>query len=445
MIRKKISAKFLPGRTILFALVSSIVVGTLLLSLPCSQNVPVSLLDTFFTATSVTCVTGLLTVPLTDFTPFGHGVILILMQIGGLGLVTMSLFLVSLFFDLGFGTQIIAGQLMEFESFKNIKQILKFIISFTFIGEAIGACILFLLLLPHYQVNDALFHAVFLSVSAFCNAGLTLFVHGMTGFQHSPGILVTLFFLMLFGGIGFITLHELFSYAAAIRAQKRCTLSLHSKIVLYSTCMIFCCSALVFWSIEQDSTITHLQPINACINTLFNALSVKSTGFLTVAACDLHFATLLMIMIVAFIGSAPGSTGSGIKTTTFAIFIATIKTAIMGRASVEIRGRKIPLDQVYKALAIISLSAAWIILTTFCILITDPAWEFLDILFEVVSAFATLGISLGTTPYLSTMGKFFIILTMIVGRVGSLTLVIAFKKPSDVREFSYPEERVILN
>jgi trk system potassium uptake protein TrkH len=149
-------------------------------------------------------------------------------------------------------------------------------------------------------------------------------------------------------------------------------------------------------------------------------------------------------MLYAFIGSSPGSTGSGIKTTTFAIFVGTVKAAVVGKTSVELQGRRIAQDQVFKALAITVLSLSWIIVATFCLLITEKGWEFLDILFEVVSAFATIGLSMGLTPYLSVTGKLFIIITMIIGRIGPLTMVLALRKKMDKAEYMYPEERIML-
>ena len=160
---------------------------------------------------------------------------------------------------------------------------------------------------------------------------------------------------------------------------------------------------------------------------------------------ELHLATLFIVMIISFIGSSPGSTGSGIKTTTFAVVLATIHAAISGHTSVEMKGRRIPKDQVFKALAVLSLSMGWILIVTFCMLLTESSWEFFDILFEVVSAFATLGISTGITPSLTISGKLLISFTMIVGRIGSLTLLLAMmRRRKDVHEYEYPEERIML-
>lgn len=443
MARKKI-AKFSPGRIILYSLLGTIILGTLLLSLPIAQRQPVSLLDIFFTATSVTTVTGLIVQPLTHFTLFGQLIIFLLLQIGGLGLITMTLFIISLFVNFGLTTQLLVGQMLELESWKNIRELIIFIIKIAFLTEIIGAIVTFIAIYNDFPLHHALFYALFHSVSAFCNAGLSLFPDGMAGYQDNSFLLVTTMFLMLIGGLGFITIHEIMSYIESLRSKKRFCLSLNSKIVLYAIVVLFSSFAISFWFLERPHTLRHLPWHLAFINTLFNALSYKSTGFSTVSAVDLQFATLFLTMIISFIGSSPGSTGSGIKTTTLTIFLATIKSAITGKPDVEIRNRNIAKDQVNKALAIITLSVAWICFTTFCLLITEPHWEFLDILFEVVSAFATLGLSTGVTPYLSTTGKLFISLTMIIGRIGALTFLLALRKHSEPKDFSYPKERVML-
>ncbi len=186
--------------------------------------------------------------------------------------------------------------------------------------------------------------------------------------------------------------------------------------------------------------------IGSTVNCLFYAVSFKSTGFLTAPLLELQLATLFLILFISFIGSAPGSTGSGIKITTLAIFIATIKSAISGKTIVELRGRTIPQDQVYKAIAILTISILFILLATFCLLITEKKWSFFDLLFEATSAFTTLGITTGVTPTLSLIGKILIIVCMVIGRIGSFTLILALKlkKKKDTAPFKYPEERVML-
>lgn len=304
--------------------------------------------------------------------------------------------------------------------------------------------ITFFVIYKDYSLLQAVFLSVFHSISSFCDAGLSLFPNGMISFNNNPAMLISTAVLMLFGGLGFITWHELLSYAKAVFYKKRRFLSLYSKIVLSTTVILITTTSILYWILERNNTFADMSPPLAFLNTIFNAIASRSTGFTSIPTNELHVATLFMVMIIAFIGSSPGSTGSGIKTTTFAVFLATIKAAIIGKDAVQIKGRRIPKDQVYKAIAIISLSLGWVIITTFCLLITESRFEFFDIAFEVVSAFATLGMSTGITPHLSIIGKLFIIITMIIGRIGSLTVMLALRRKLEPQEFQYPEERVML-
>lgn len=443
------SARFIeriaPGRTILVSLVCTIILGALLLALPAARYHHVPFIDLLFTATSATCVTGLLTIPINAFTPFGHFIVLCLIQIGGLGLITMTIFVISMFMQVGYGTQILAGQLLELESWKNIKSLLFFIIKVTLTAECIGTLITYFCISSYASVKKTLFVSLFHAVSSFCNAGFTLFNPSMAPFQSDIKMLFITALLMISGGIGFIVILEIINYIHAYFFQrKRGHISLSTKIVLTLTTFLWLTATLMYWTLERDNVFAMLSPLIAAANAAFMGVSTKSTGFLTIQPSQLHVATLFFMLLMAFIGSSPGSTGSGIKTTTFAIFLATIAAAVSARTSVEIKGRRIARDQVYKALAIIALASMWIVIMTFFMLITERGWEFFDIFFEVVSAFATLGVSTGITQNLTTFGKCFIMLTMIIGRIGPLTVVIALRRRKEVHEYEFPEERVML-
>lgn len=447
MSNKKL-AHFSPGRTFFLSIFATIVIGTLLLALPAARTTSIAFIDLFFTATSATCVTGLFTVPLENFTTFGHCILLILIQIGGLGLITLSLFLMSLFVNLGMATQLMAGQILELESWENIKKILVFIICITIVAESLGALSIYSILQHDYPTSRAWFLAIFHAVSSFCNAGITLFSDGLNNYGTNHIMLLTTTALMFIGSLGFVTWFEIMQYCKATVRRKRYAFSLHSKIIMYGSITLIVASVMILWLLEYNNSLANLSFGHALNTTLFQAVSYKSAGFAIGDINELHLATLFLISMIGFIGSAPGSTGSGIKITTLAIFLATMKAAISGKTSVEIKGRRIVVDQIYKAIAIVLSSLAWIALTTFFLLITEKNWHFMDLFFETVSAFATLGLSTGVTASLSLVGKIFIILSMIIGRIGSLSLIIALKKATDKKteqkEFLYPEERVML-
>ena len=436
---------FSPGRIILLSFFGIISLGTLLLALPAARTEWIPLLDLFFTATSVTCVTGAFTVPLAKFTFFGHCVLLGLMQVGGIGLITLSIFLLSLFVDLGLATTFMAVQLLEVETWKNIRRFIVSVVIVTLIAELLGAIAIFSAIKADLPRGQAIFVAIFQSVSAFCNAGISLLDQGMQHYSNNYTILGTTGLLMLVGGLGFIAWNELMHYLGSLFTKKRFAFSLHSKIILYSTVILLSISTALIFVLEYGKSFANMSLPASGAHALFQAISFRSTGFLTVPVDQLHLATILFIMIIGFIGSSPGSTGSGIKLTVFVIFLATIRTVVTGRSSVHIRGRRIATDQAFKAVTIVALGLMWIVLTIFCLLITESHFSFMNVVFETVSAFTTLGLSTKTAT-LSSLGKILIILSMIVGRIGSLTLVLALKrKPKEPTGFSYPEERVMLS
>ncbi len=435
-----------PGRSILLSLIFTIFIGTVLLSMPIAHTRTLPFIDVLFTSASVTCVTGLETVPFESFTTLGHIIILLLIQIGGLGIITMSLFLMSFFVDLGIATQWMAGQLLELKSWKDVKKILAFIIALTFAFECAGALLIFASIYHQYPIGQAIFYSIFHAVASFCNAGITPFPYSMQTHIAQPLVLIVTMILMLSGGLGFIAWREIIQRLSNRKERKRNRqFSLHTRLVLYTTLLLVVGSLLVWGLLEWNAAFAGLPLPLKLLNTVFNAISSRGPGFYTVHISQLHIATVFTIMITAFIGSSPGSTGSGIKTTTFAIFLATIRATIMGRSSVELLGRRIAHEQINKAMAIISLSLTWIAIATFCLLISETEYSFLPIFFEVISAIATLGISMGITASLSLFSKTVIIATMIIGRIGSLTLMLALRKRREGAEFSYPEERVMMS
>ncbi|HRN77806.1 MAG TPA: potassium transporter TrkG [Candidatus Dependentiae bacterium] len=434
-----------PGRILLLSIITTILLGTICLLLPISRVTSVPLIDLFFTATSATCVTGLFTISLDQFTFFGQAVILALIQIGGLGLITMTVFLITLFVNIGMGAQLMAGQILEIDSWNNVKRLLLFIIILTLGTELIGALLIYNAI-DHASIDHAWFYALFHAVSSFCNAGITTTIK-MIDYQRNWLMLAATIMLMFCGGFGFVTWREILRRIQAYIGKKRYKFSLHSKLIIYVSIMLIIIFSIIFWILEHDNTLLDLNVPLSILNSVFHAVSFKSTGFVTMVPIQLQLATLLMIMISGFIGSSPGSTGSGIKITTFSVFLATIKAAITGKTSTEIQGRQIPLEQVYKAIAIIAFGFTCIIFTTFCLLITEKNTPFLTILFESVTAFTNLGISLGLTSHLSPIGKAFIIMNMIVGRIGSLTLILGLKfrkRTESTTRIKYPEERVML-
>lgn len=434
-----------PGRTILLSVIIAIVLGALLLMLPAAQAKYVSILDCFFTSTSSVCVTGVLTVDFDSFTLWGKIVILGLIQIGGIGLLTLTLFLASIFLNIGLSTQLMISQIFELENWRETKRTLFFIIIFTFLAELLGAILIYFAITSSGGCEQPLFQSIFHSISSFCSAGLGCFGNNMVQFKDNIPLLSITGLLILAGTIGFITWYELINLAINKIRHQRYNLSLTTKVVITVSTILIICMTLLLIVLEGPANFQNKPWYTIVINMLFNAVSYRSTGFTTVDVNLMQKATLFLIIMYSFIGSAPISTGSGVKVTTFALFLATIKSVIMGRSSVEIKGRKIPQDLIFKAMAILALSLCWIVISTFCLLLTERNNSFINIFFEAVSSFTTLGLATEMTPYLSQAGKFIIMLNMFIGRVGSLTLLLALKVKSDKTEFQYPEERLIIS
>jgi trk system potassium uptake protein TrkH len=432
-----------PGRTVLLSIFATICLGTLLLLLPAAQRVPISPLDCFFTATSATCVTGALTVPFESFTLFGKLIILLLIQVGGIGLLTLTLFLVSLFLNVGLSTQLVIGQILELESWRTTRQVLFFIIAFTLVLECIGAGIIYQLIKHQYTRPDALFHAIFHSISSFNNAGLSSFGQSMLSFSTNISMLVITALLMIGGSFGFITWYELFLYGKSRLEHKRFHLSLTTRVVLFMNALVITVATLLLIALEGPGSC--LRWPTTLINMFFNAIAYRSTGFTTLNTATVQQATVFFIIMYSLIGAAPASAGGGLKITTFTLFLATIRAVITGRTTVDLKGRQIPQDLIFKAMAVLSLSLSWVIISTFLLLLIESKASFIALFFETVSSFTTLGLVTDITPYLSRGGKLLIILNMFIGRVGSLTLLLSLKTRPEKVEFHYPEERLMLS
>jgi len=448
MIHQNVT-KFSPGRILLFSFLFVITIGAILLALPQSQTTHISLFNVIFTSVSTTCVTGLKVVPMSSFTFFGKCIILCLIQIGGLGLMTLSFFLISLFLNLGMATQIVAGQLLEFNLWSKTKNFLFLIIGITFTIESIGAICLYFPFRATMKPTSALFSAFFHSVSAFCNAGISLSDKGLTDYHGALFPLGILAFLVFSGSLGFLVWSELLvklklHIRSLWKQPELIKFSLHTKLVLTTSAILIMVGGIITWLIEYHHSLKKFSLTKGIFISFFHTISLRSAGFHMMNLKHASSATLLLFMILMFIGASPSSTGSGIKTTTFALSIATIGSIIKNRTAVEIFGRTIPYDQVYKAITIIALGIIWLISLTFFLLLTEKNLTFFQIFFESVSAFSTCGLSRNVTPQLSTIGKILIMITMIVGRIGSLTLVLGLRRKSEKILYNYPEERIAL-
>ena len=338
------------------------------------------------------------------------------------------------------------GRILELSTFKNPRQILFFIIGTTLVAEALGAVSIYFLIRDQYPPWEAAFHALFHSISSFCMAGLSSFgPDSSVRFSHNIPFLAITSILILLGSIGFITLHELLLFLKNKWERKRFQFSLTSKVILSMTTILILGATILLLILEGPSHFPHSPWWETLSNMLFNAISYRSTGFTTIDLDTMQTATIFLIMMYSFIGSSPVSTGSGIKVTTFAIFLATIRAVINGRMEVDIKNRRIPQDQIFKAMAVLSVSIVWITLSTFLLALAESQSSFISVFFEAVSSFTNLGLATSITPTLTIAGKVIIIVNMFMGRVGILTLMLALRVSRERAEFHYPEERIMMS
>ncbi len=432
-----------PSHTVFLSLLTIIIFGTCMLALPICRNKAINLIDLLFVTTSMITATGMNTISWYDFTTTGRIILLLLMQLGGLGVMVISLAIVTLFFDLGLYTKTITTEILSIKSLQDTRKIIYFIVQFTAVCELLGALSIFLIIRHDYPLQQAIFHAIFHSVSLFCNVGVFLFTNGELAYNQNIAMLSIATLLIICGGLGFVVWYEACNIIKKWYRNHKHNLSWHTVLVLQTYFISAFVVALLLWVLERYNTLQVFTPLQTFFNILLLSISTKSAGYISVPIPMMQPATILLLMIIAFIGSAPSSAGGGIKTSAFAIFIAVIRSVAMYRPNITIHQKHIAKDQIYKALAIITLSCAWIIVMMFCLLITEQHQPFMNVAYEAVSAFSNNGSTLGLTGKLSELGKTIIIISMIVGRIGALVLILGLRRHSDLENIP-TEHRVIL-
>jgi trk system potassium uptake protein TrkH len=444
---RKRERAFQPAQFLAISFVAAILVGTLLLLLPFStKSGHISLVDALFTATSSVCVTGLIVQDTaTYFTSFGQIIILILFQLGGLGIMTFStLILLAAGKKISIRDRIFIQQDFHHGASKDVKSLIKNIFIFTLAIETVGTLSFFLRWHKDFDWLKALFHSVFHSISAFCNAGLSLFSDSFVAYRNDTWINTTLIVLIVAGGLGFLVLDEVRCVVFSLVKRKKFRISLHAKLVLIMTVFLLFFPFVFFLFIEWNHSLQTFTAKEKIFSSLFQIITPRTAGFNTVDLNSLSFSIVFLLILLMFIGASPGSTGGGVKTSTIGVIFAFIKSKITARDSVNLFYRTLPLELVTKAFTVVSLSVFVISISAFVLLLTQPGVSMRGALFEVFSAFGTVGLSLGLTPNLNPIGKIMIVLTMYIGRIGPLTLLYAFSKERAYGRFEYLEETVMI-
>lgn len=437
-----------PALMVVVAFSTIILVGAFLLMLPIASTSETSLpfIDALFMATSAICVTGLATLTVsTDLSLFGQLVILVLIQIGGLSIMTLySTMVIVLGRSLQMRDQVVMQDLLELNSFEDLWSLLISIIRFTFIIQLWGLLILTIgFVLEGFEFGTALYYGIFHSISAFCNAGISLFDSSMETFATSPLIHLTIGTLAGLGGLGFIVLRELQEVFSGKRPLAR--LTLHSRIVLVVTGVLVFGGALLFFFAEFLHALDGYPLVDKIQISLFQSL-MRTAGFNSIPFDSLKPYSIYAFTMFMFIGGSPGSTAGGLKTVTFAILLYAIRSTLKGAKEVVIYDRKIPQILVVKVIAITFLAIIHISLMILALLIIETDMSFIAIYFEVISAFGTVGLSLGITPDLAPLSKFLITVTMLAGRIGPITLIIAvsLRSLTGRGKIDYPDARVMI-
>lgn len=446
--RKQDSKKLNPSILFVLSFAFIILLGVCFLHFPKSTTGAVKSIDLVFTTISATCVTGLSTIDLaSQFTLTGQLVVLLLIQVGGLGLMTLTSFF-SIFLT-GKGSvsdTMMVKDLLSEETMGRAKEVLKQITIQTLAIESIGALLLFYSFPENFPIalSDKIYYSIFHSISAFCNAGFSLMPSGLMteAFKHSEGFLSVIMFLIVIGGLGFPVLFQIRTRLSNPFDYKF-RWSVTSKLVFWTTGFLLLFGWSSYYFLEGNYSLKGLTTSEQIFHSLFYSVTTRTAGFNTLELSQMGLPITFISFFLMWVGASPVSTGGGIKTTTFAISLLNITNQIRGKERMEIDHRTIANSSIARASATIVLSLFVIFLAIFCLLLTENA-NFIDLCYEVVSAFGTVGLTRSLTPHLSDYGKIIICIVMFVGRVGILTLLVALSKKVDHISYEYPKEYVVV-
>lgn len=435
-----------PAQVLVLGFAAVIFTGAILLSLPIAtkSGKSVGFLNALFTATSAVCVTGLVVVDTyTTYSLFGQLVIMLLIQTGGLGFMTMA---TLIFFLLGkritLRERLVIQEALNQMHISGVVKLAKYVIITAVFFELCGAALLSLRFIKIYGFLKGIYYGIFHAVSAFNNAGFDLIgnFRSFMPFVEDPLINIVVMCLIIIGGLGFSVIHEILTIRNFYR------LSLHSKVVITMTMILLLTGFIVFFLLEYTNpkTLGPLSLRGKFLAAAFQSVTPRTAGFNTISLSDMTLPAKLFTIFLMFIGASPGSTGGGVKTSTFFIVVLLIYTVVMNKEEVEVYSRRIPIENVYRAIVIVVISLLLVLTVTFLLTITEKGQDLLTIMYEATSAFGTVGLSLGLTHKLSNSGKVLIIILMFCGRVGPLTIAMALASSKKSALYKFPEDRILV-
>lgn len=436
-----------PPRTLLLGFVFIILVGAQLLKLPAASadGRAIKYIDALFTSTSATCVTGLVVHDTgSQFSPFGHWVIAFLVQVGGIGFMTMAtLFALILRRRISLKERLILQESLNQGSIEGLVRLVRKVVFFALAIEFVGAALYTARFMFDMSFGEALYHGVFHAISVFNNAGFDLSGDFSSFSSYSTDLYMNVvsMLLIIFGGFGFIVLSDLFD----LRHNLKRRLSLHTKVVLTVSGVLIVVGAVIIFVFEftNPNSIGKSGFGEKTLVSLFQSVTTRSGGVTTVDIADFRQATQFFMIILMFIGSSPGSTGGGIKTTTFAVLVGAVLAMIRGKEDVVLFRFRLAQERVYKAVTVTLFCIGIVMLGTMVLCTTEDA-SFLKILFEATSAFGTVGLTMGLTSQLTLAGKLAIIVLMFIGRLGPLTLTYALAPKQEKARFRHAEGKIII-
>lgn len=421
-----------------------ILIGAIILSLPISTSSGknTNFLDSMFTATSAVCVTGLVAVDTgTHWSIFGKFIIILLIQIGGLGFMTLSTIgVIILGKKISFSERLLIQDSINSGKLSGVVKLSKNIVLVSLLIEFIGAICLSFVFVPQMGFVKGSLYSLFHSISAFCNAGFDLFGNfsSLTSYKTNYIVNIVIMLLIILGGLGFATIFDI------KEKRKFKKFSLHTKIVCVTSLVLIIVPSIMFFLIEMNNpnTIGDLNFADKILTSVFQVVSPRTAGFNTIDLNAMKDGTKFLTIVLMFIGGSPASTAGGFKTTTFAIILIAVISLIKEREHIEAFGRTISYKILNKALIILSIGFFLVFSGTMVLSLTNEQFDFLTILYEVVSAYGTVGLTLGITTQLNIISKIVLMIIMFLGRVGSLTILYAFIKNTNNAKYFYPKEDI---
>lgn len=445
---KKLLEYLSPIDKVLISFVLLILAGACILCLPVCTTGGISFIDALFTSTSAVCVTGLIVLDTAnDFTFTGQVIILLLIQLGGLGIMTFSVALLSLMGgSVSIKWRFTLQNMYSDVSKLPIRNILGRIIIYTFTIEISIAIILLTQFIQSFPLSEALWHSLFHSVSAFCNAGFSTFSSSLMDYNGNAIVIGSVSAAIILGGIGFLVITELFLVRSFNVKKMWKALTLHSRIILVTTAILIVGGMFLFYILEYNGILHNMSFKEKLLASFFQSVTARTAGFNTVDIGALREATCLVLILLMFIGGSPGSIAGGVKTSTFAILWLFLISRLKGLRQIVVWERALAYDNVERAVTLVVVSGLFIFFATFVLLIvqTLPGGEFLQSFFEVTSAFGTVGLSMGITAKTVPLERIILCVVMYTGRLGPLTLISALTMRKKTVNIKYAEDHIMI-